>query len=77
MPNRLKPASLASVVWPCHVTQLFNNERELRRFAVLPSEDRILAAAAAGRAWCVEELFAQGCPIDGKYVRMDNLDVYV
>lgn len=49
-------------------TQLFENERELRRFAVLPPEDRVLAAAAAGRAWCVEELFAQGCPIEAKNV---------
>ncbi|CAM9554325.1 unnamed protein product, partial [Pylaiella littoralis] len=47
--------------------ELFENERELRRFAVLPPEDRILAAAAAGRAWCVEELFARGCPIQKKH----------
>ncbi|CAM9557132.1 unnamed protein product [Ectocarpus sp. 4 AP-2014] len=47
--------------------ELFENERELRRLAVLPPEDRVLAAAAAGRAWCVEELFAQGCPIKGKH----------
>ncbi|CBJ49256.1 hypothetical protein Esi_0253_0040 [Ectocarpus siliculosus] len=48
--------------------ELFENERELRRLAVLPPEDRVLAAAAAGRAWCVEELFAQGCPIEGKHM---------
>ncbi|CAM9684833.1 unnamed protein product, partial [Sphacelaria rigidula] len=44
----------------------FANERELRRLAVLPPEGRVLAAAATGHAWCVEELFAQGCPVDKK-----------
>lgn len=48
--------------------QLFENEKELRRLAVLPPEDRILAAVAGGNAWCVEELFAQGCPADVKHV---------
>ncbi|CAM9371221.1 unnamed protein product [Scytosiphon promiscuus] len=46
--------------------ELFENERRLRRIGVLPPEDRVLAAAAAGYAWCVEELFAQGCPIETK-----------
>ena len=35
---------------------------------MLPPKTRVLAAAAAGRAWCVEELFAQGCPIEAKNV---------
>lgn len=50
------------------IAQSFANERELRRLAVLPPEDRVLAAAATGHAWCVEELFAQGCPVDRKCV---------
>lgn len=44
--------------------QLFDNERELRRIAVLAPGDRTLAAAARERAWCVEKLFAKGCPVN-------------
>ncbi|CAM9904695.1 unnamed protein product, partial [Choristocarpus tenellus] len=46
--------------------ELFDNERELQQLSVLPPEKRIMAAAAKKKAWCVEELFAQGHPVNTK-----------
>jgi len=42
----------------------FANDRLMRRLNGLHPSKRALLAAAEGRAWCIEECYIKGCPIE-------------
>ena len=41
----------------------FDAERMMKKLNNMPRNQRTAAAAAWGQAWCIEELYMQGCPV--------------
>jgi hypothetical protein len=41
----------------------FDAERMMKKLNNMPRNQRVAAAAAWGLAWCIEELYMQGCPV--------------
>ena len=42
----------------------FDNEKLMKKLNNLPRHERAAAASSWGLAWCIEELYMQGCPVD-------------
>ena len=42
----------------------FDNERMMKKINNMPRHERAATASAWGLAWCIEELYMQGCPVN-------------
>ena len=41
----------------------YDAERMMKKLNNMPRQERVAAAASWGLAWCIEELYMQGCPV--------------
>ena len=46
----------------------YDNERMMKKLNNMPRHERVTAAASWGLAWCIEELYMQGCPVSNRDV---------